>query len=413
MYSKDALVIVEAFTRQPDGEDVIIGRIETGVFLAVPSEAVEVLDYLAQGKTIGEVSELYQQKYGEIPDLDDFLGVLETKGIVRQSVPDDEAKGIAAKRIGAKAQGPRVRYHFSNLPHSVARRLFSRPILICCTATIILATGALIYDPSLAPKRGDLYFPDRRVLTWTILVAASYLTIFIHELGHLIAARALGVNSRMGISNRLWYLVAETDLTGLWAVPKRQRYLPMVAGALIDLLSASLLLLLLFARNKQWLMLPDLGVRVARGMMFFYLMRIVWQFFLFVRTDFYYVIASLFNCRNLLKDTEGYLRNQLAGIFKFIRPVDQSSIPLSERRIIRAYSILWIAGRIFAFFMLAIVTIPLAIMYLRNFANTFRSGYRTNPSDFLDALLLVAYFVIPLTVGLALWFGGIMRRERT
>ena len=63
----------------------------------------------------------------------------------------------------------------------------------------------------------------------------TYGGIFVHELAHLIAARAVGVNSRMGISHRLWYLVAETDLTGLWSVTRNQRYLPMLAGMIVDL----------------------------------------------------------------------------------------------------------------------------------------------------------------------------------
>jgi putative peptide zinc metalloprotease protein len=410
MYTRDTVIRVLPFTRQQDGQEVIIGRIETGVFLAVPSEALEVLDNLAQGKTIGEAADLYQQEHGEIADLDDFLRVLETKGIISpmlQSVNGDAAIATASH------QRPRVRYHFSNFPHRLAQCLFSRPVLAGCFTVIVLALAARVRDPSLLPRPRDLYFPDRRAVTWAILIVASYVTIFFHELGHLISARALGINSRIGISNRLWYLVAETDLTGLWAVPKRQRYLPMLAGVLIDTVSASLLTLLVFAREQEWVALSSLAVRLARGMMFTYVMRILWQFFLFVRTDFYYVIASLLNCKNLLKDTEGFLRNQLARIVPFIHLVDQSAIPETEGRIIRAYSIVWVAGRLFALTVLFLVTLPLAVLYIRNLRHTFSSGFRASPSDFVDALLLASYFIIPLTVGLVMWFGNLMRRGRT
>lgn len=410
MYTRDTVISVLPFTRQAEGEDVIIGRIETGVFLAVPPEALEVLDSLAEGKTIGEAADLYQEKHGETADLDDFLRVLETKGIIKPMVQGTDGDGAVAT---TSQQRPRVRYHFSSFPHRLAQRLFSRPVLAGCFAVIVLALAAAVRDPSLLPRPRDLYFPDRRAMTWAILITASYVTIFFHELGHLISARALGINSRIGISHRLWYLVAETDLTGLWAVPKRQRYLPMLAGVLIDIVSGSLLMLLLFAREQQWLVLPVLAVRLARGMMFTYVMRILWQFFLFVRTDFYYVIASLLNCRNLLKDTEGFLRNQLARIVPFIRPVDQSAIPESEGRVIRAYSVVWLAGRIFALSVLFVVTVPLAALYIRNLGNTFRSGFRASPSDFVDAFLLASYFLIPLTVGLVMWLGGLIRRGRT
>jgi hypothetical protein len=104
MYTRDTVISVQPFTRQVEGEDVIIGRVETGVFLAIPFEAVEVLDALAQGKTIGEVSDLYQQKYGEAPDLDDFLHELESKGIVGPRGQDESGAGATSK---ATVQLPR------------------------------------------------------------------------------------------------------------------------------------------------------------------------------------------------------------------------------------------------------------------------------------------------------------------
>lgn len=408
MYTRDTIISVQPFTRQADGEETIIGRVETGVFLAVPSEAIELLDELAQGRTIGEVSDGYEQRYGETPDLEDFIQILETKGIVKPVAPGDNGAATAS----ASPQVKRVRYHFSNFPHRLAQRIFNLPTVVVGCAVIALALAASIRNPSLLPGPRDLYFPDRRTLTWTILILASYATIFIHELGHLVAARAVGINSRLGISHRLWYLVAETDLTGLWSVPKRQRYLPLLAGSLIDTVSGSLLLLLMFAQGQGWLALPTLAVRVARGMMFTYMMRVLWQFFLFVRTDFYYVIASIFNCRNLLKDTEGFLRNQVARILPFVRPVDQSEIPERERRVIRFYSILWVVGRAFALTILFTVTLPLAVLYIRNLGLTFQRGFGTNPADFADALLLASYFLIPLTIGLVLWLQGMVGRAR-
>jgi putative peptide zinc metalloprotease protein len=408
MYTRNTVVAVRPFTRQREGEEVIIGSAETGVFLAVPPEAVELLEHLAQGKSVGEVSDLYQQSHGEAPDLDDFLSLLQSKGIVEPLVENNGGGSSPS----TSRQPARPRYHFSNFPQPLAQRLFSQPVLAGCLLLIALALGAIIRYPSLLPVPRDLYFPDHRALTWTILIAAMYATIFAHELGHLIAARAVGIKSRMGISHRLWYLVAETDLTGLWAVPKRQRFMPMLAGALIDAVSAALLVLLLFAHRQEWLVLPSLWLRLVRAMAFTYLMRIAWQFFLFVRTDLYYVIATLFNCRNLLTDTQVLLRNQMARVIPWIRPMDQSGIPASERRVIRAYAVLWVAGRIWALSVLLMITVPICLNYVRNLAGAFRTGYSANPSDFTDAVVLTTYFLVPLMAGLMLWIGGIVRRER-
>jgi hypothetical protein len=408
MYTRDTVVAVRPFLRQPDGEDVIIGNAENGVFLAVPLEVVELLDHLAQGKSVGEVSDLYQQKHGETPDMDDFLGLLETKGIVGPAGSGGDGTEVVVR----SEESARPRYHFSNFPQDVARRLFSLPVCGSCLAVIALALWLVARNPSLLPVPRDLYFPDHRALSLTLLVAASYVTIFLHELAHLIAARAAGVNSRMGISYRLWYLVAETDLTGLWAAPKGQRYMPMLAGMLLDAFSAALLMLVLFAGLKEWLVLPALSERLLRALAFTYLMRVLWQFFLFVRTDLYYVIAALFNCRNLLGDTSAWLRNQVSRVIPWVRPVDQSGIPPAERRFIRWYAVLWVAGRLWAVFTLFWVTVPVCASYLRDVVAAFRAGYTASPGNFADALIAASYFLVPTVAGIVLWIGATLHKER-
>jgi putative peptide zinc metalloprotease protein len=408
MYTRDSVVVVQPFSRQQEGDEVIIGRAETGVFLAVPAEAVELLEHLAEGKSVGEVSDFYEKKYGEVPDLDDLLSLMEAKGMV---APITESRG--GDVAGAKVQqATRRRYHFNNFPQSLARRLFSRTSLVLCCAVVVAALAATVRDPWLAPTPGDLYFPDHRALSWTIVIAATYAAIFVHELGHLIAARAVGISSRIGISHRLWYLVAETDLTGLWSVPKRQRYMPMLAGILIDVVSGASLVLLLFLYRQDWLPLAGFWVRMVRAVAFTCWLRIVWQFFLFVRTDLYYVIATLFNCRNLLADTEVFLRNVLAHRFPQIGAVSQSGIPAAERRMIRIYAVFWLAGRIWAVCVLLLVTLPVGLSYIRSLGSAFRTGYSANPADFADAVVLACYFLAPTIGGLALWIAGVARRER-
>ena len=75
-YPTNSLVSVYPFTRQTEGEEVVIGIPANDIFLVLPHDAVELLDYLAAGMTIGEAKSIYQIKYGEIPDLEDFLSGL-------------------------------------------------------------------------------------------------------------------------------------------------------------------------------------------------------------------------------------------------------------------------------------------------------------------------------------------------
>lgn len=409
-YTQETVFSVQPFTTQAEGEEIILGVPETAVFLAVPPVAVELLQGFAEGKSIRQVSALYQEKYGETPDMDDFLNLLEVKGIVK---PLANGQNPEATERPAPVQPRRVRYHFGNFPQSLAERIFSRPVLVSCFILMGLALAAMVRNPDLAPRSNDLFFSENRAISWVILTVIAYASILLHEMAHLVAARAVGVSSRIGISNRLWYLVAETDLTGLWGVPKDKRYLPLLAGLLLDAISAAVLVLLLFARNQGWLGFSLFTVRLVRAMVLSYWLRILWQFFLFVRTDVYFVIANFFNCRNLLKDAEACLRNLVSYFIPRIRRVDQSGIPASERRVIRAYAVIWVAGRAMAFGVLFAVTIPVTISYFKNLHGIFRAGYSASPYNFIDSFVLCFIVVTPLLIGFALWINSIVRRERT
>lgn len=71
-YPSDLRVDVPAFTRQPEGDGVIIGHPPRAAFILLPREAVEVLDDLASGLTVGEAQARHVSRYGEAPDMEDF-----------------------------------------------------------------------------------------------------------------------------------------------------------------------------------------------------------------------------------------------------------------------------------------------------------------------------------------------------
>src|ERR1700733_183264 len=152
MYTRDTVVALQPFTRQQEGEDVIIGNPAKGIFLAVPPDVVEILDQLAQGKNVGEVSDLYLQRTGETPDLPDLLSHLESKGFVEPRSGDPVSQEQARSAIRE------ITFHFSGLPQSFAKALFSYPVFLVEGILFILACYAIIRYPSLTPTPGDLVF---------------------------------------------------------------------------------------------------------------------------------------------------------------------------------------------------------------------------------------------------------------
>jgi len=406
-YSRESLVTVMPFTCQYEGDEAIIGRLETGTFLSVPRQAVDVLEFLAEGKTVGEAAESYRERYGELPDVGDFLVVLEAKGLVE---PND-GTSATGKTPGILVGRPKKRYHLAHFPQPLAARIFSSRVIYSCVALIAIATFLFITDGFVRPAFSDIYFSDHRTIIFLFLVFVSYGSVVIHEIAHLIAARSIGVNARIGFGNRLYDLVVETDLTGLWSVPKRQRYLPLMAGCLLDALVSALLIFMMFAQEKHLIALQPLTLHIWKAILLTYVTRVFWQWFLFVRTDYYYILATWLNCKNLLGDTEAFVKNQIARLIPQVSTVDQTSIPARERQILPYFSVIWVAGRILALYWLYKVTGPIILHYLHDLVHSLEVGYSVNPDVFWDSLMLVFLMGVPIIVGGVMWIRSIVARS--
>ncbi|MGD2114702.1 MAG: hypothetical protein PVG07_06610 [Acidobacteriota bacterium] len=404
-------VTVFPFTRLDEDGEVIIGRPETGTFLVLEPSAVEVLDWLADGSTIDEARHRYRELHGEPLNLQPFLKHLSAKGFVRLgrngAAPDGSEAPDSDSTEGA--DGVR-RFHLEAITPEAARTVFSTPALTGVGLLLAAAVLALIARPDLLPSWRALYFPDGLGRFGSALAVLSLLLVAVHELAHLVAARAVGVSCRFGFGTRLWVPVAETDMTGVWAVPRRKRYLPFLAGPLADATGAALCVLFLFAEAEGWLMAPSWAVRFAGALLLIYLLTILWQCYLFVRTDFYYVLANLLRCKNLMEDTRVFVGNLAARVLPWIRTRDQSHLPEHERRAVRWFSLAWLGGRCVAIAALVWIQLPLAWSYLvlLGGALTGSADTRQSPGTLFTAVLAVT----TLALGLTLWIRSLYRRRR-
>lgn len=412
----DRRVAVYPFTRQAKGDEVVIGRLDTRTFLALPPDAVEVLDDLADGKTIREASDLHRDRHGEVPDMESFLGVLGQKGFLRTLGDGEEMpEPSAAEWESTAGSGGRTaaKRHFTGISQSWARRLSGRGALITIFGIIALAALAVFLDPSVIPGRSALYFSRNQTVNVLIVMLWGYSTLFLHELAHLIAARALGLDASMGVSHRMYVLVAETDLTGLWSVPKTKRYLPLLAGTLLDLVSAAVFVLLTFAHHRGWIDLPAMVLHISRAIIVTYFLRILWQCFFFLRTDYYYLIVTAFDCANLMRNTEDYLRRLCARWLPFYSTRRELSVSPAELRVVRAYAPLWVLGRLAALASLAFVALPVMWRYTVSLGSTLARGYGADPGAFIDAMLLLVLAAVPFFAGLVMWIQSLLRVRRT
>jgi len=398
-FPADVYVAVRPLACRREGQHITIGDLDRGVFLTIPAEGMDLLDALSAGKTVGQAVRLYEEAHGETPDAEDFLGALADHGFVAPCDEQDLPAGPV--ETPAPASG--------RISASLARRLFGTPVLWSCATAVAVGVVLVALDPGVIPGPTVLVFHRHFATLSTALLAFGLVTVMVHELGHFLAARASDVCARIGVGHRLWIVVAETDMSGIWVVSKRRRYVALLAGPLIDAASAAAVLGVLWADRGGWLRMSPTLLQFTGAVLWTYLLRLLWQCYVFVRTDFYYVLATALDCKRLLADTEDLLRNRWARLRGCEEPVDQSGIPQREMRAIRAYSVVWLAGRAVALASLMLITVPVLEGYATQVAgavNGAHSGF-----DTADLVFLAVFGFGLQGAGLVLWIRSLYQNR--
>jgi len=197
----------------------------------------------------------------------------------------------------------------------------------------------LVVDPTLRPDYHDgvpFSIPLASLLTITVVSAVRTV---IHEMAHKLAAAQFGVYGRISFGRRLFFIVAQTDVTGLWALPRRKRAVPLIAGILIDAAIAAILVIL------QLFLGHDPILRVA---VFLNLGGIVAQTAVYMRTDLYALFLALTNSKNLWELKGAVFRT----LVRRANPHDEDLIGEATPQQLfwaRAYLLLYIPGVTIAF----------------------------------------------------------------
>lgn len=404
-YPADSLVTVRPFAQRPDGDMVVIGDLDRQVFLTIPAEGLDILRHLADGATVGETVARYQDKYHETPDIEDFLTVMTEEGFVAPG-----GAGPDAVPETAAPSGVRWSSHLEWLSYAACRRLVGIPVLVTAGVLILGALALIILDPGVMPAATVLVFRDDFAISMTLTVAVMLAGIMVHEFAHVVAARAAGIPARIGIGHRLYILVIETDMSGIWLASRRDRYVAFLSGPIIDAVCAAGFIGVLYTARHGGLDMSPYAIQLTSAFLWTYLSRLLWQCFFFLRTDFYYVFTTATGARDLKADTENFLRDLRARVLRIGSRVDQSGIPRREMRAVRAYSGFFLLGNVITIAALIFVTLPILYGYGVEIVR-FVTG---QPSGF-SSIDFITLFVLAVVIdggGLFLWLRTLYRGAR-
>jgi len=325
----ESRVRLHRLTARPDKDGWVIGRIETGDFVAVPDAAHRVIALLGEGKSIDETAGTLQAETGTRFDVTGFVAAFDELGFVE--AVDDERRPA----------GDLVRPSWPWLRPRHVRWLLHPALPYAVGAAAVAAVVIMVLQPALAPSYRALVWNRYPGLVLAVNVAIGWTIVLLHESAHLATARAAGVPGRMTLSTRLQFLTAQTDVSGVWSAPRRIRFTVYLAGMAVQVCCAGICLLVLAVTGAHGLTRELLSDVVTLSVLSLPL-----QFLVFMRTDVYFVLQDLSGCADLYADGSRYLRylgRRARGAARQ-EPDPSRSYPRAQRWAVRAYSVALLLG---------------------------------------------------------------------
>lgn len=384
----------------PERDDVMVGRPDIDSYAVFPPDGVALLQRLAGGSAPVEAAAWYEASYGQPIDIEDFLATLHDLGFVR------EAGGPPAEDQPSAAH---VRFQ------RLGRAAFSLMAALCYAGLALSCAYLIVIRPELRPRPQNVFFTSSLILVQVAVFVGQIGGIAWHETFHVLAGRRLGIPSRIRVGRRLYFVVVETSLDGLLSVTRGRRYLPFLAGMLADVILFSGLTLAAAATATRGGPLAWPG-RLFLALAYLTLLRLAWQFYLFLRTDLYYVFATLLGCSDLHDASRAYLRNRLWALAgRPERMVDEDAWSARDRSMARWYAPLAIFGALALTMVTAVGVLPIVGQCLVRVVHGLATSRGATPR-FWDAVVFVAFtgFQVGLLIAVSFipWIRGRRRPAR-
>ncbi|MCM3639317.1 peptidase [Sporosarcina luteola] len=352
---------------QKDKKNYIVEEPVSGDFFEMPTICIDAIERINEGQTLGEIEDELREKYpNETVDMIEFGGQLIELGLVQE---------VDGEKTPRKKES-KVSSGFTWIPSSVGRFFFNGITNKIYVILLLINISLIVWNPGLFPHYKDIFIFDSMMFNIITYMLISLLLIIFHEFGHVLAIRSYDLPATLGIGNRLIFVVFETDLTAAWKLAPRQRNVLYFAGMSFEqvvVLIALTLQLLMPEANS--IILGFLGIVVLD-----IFIKTLYQCCFYMKTDVYYFVENSTGCYNLMESGKQYLSRWLP----FLRSDSDAETFDGEQRIVRLYSLFYIAGILLTLSLLVFYFLPQAYFaYSHVFSNLLSSK---TPSAFWDAI---------------------------
>lgn len=371
-------------TFHEDRGEVVVGRTDIDSYGVFPPDGAALVRELQAGSAPARAAAWYAETYREAVDIEQFVATLRELRLVC----DDDVES-------ATSPVSEVRWQ------RLGRALFSAPAWALYAALLMATIAVCVADGRMLPTAGNVFFTDYLLVVELAVIGGQLVLTAIHEAFHVLAGRRLGIRSSVSLSRRFYFVVLETNLDGLAVVARAQRYLPILAGLLADLLAVCGLTVTAYLTRGSAGEITIVG-GYCLALAFTTLPRMAWQLYLFMRTDVYVLISTLTGCNDLDGCARGVLANRLNTLLgRHDRLRDESAWHPTDRRVARWYAPLIVAGYAAMSVLGLLVLLPLTWRFLGGAIERVAGGAAAT-GRFWDSALLLTLTVSQLAIALAL-----------
>ncbi len=355
-------------------------------YIEIGAEGWEALKLLRQGMTIAQAEKALAKKFGKC-DVLSFSRTLASNGFV---------ESVGGKKVPAPKPGMiELTPASSALVKILSQLLFSRVAYLAYAIMLVLAAVIVRSNPGYVLGHGDFIFTDSLALFLPLSFAITWLLVLLHEFSHYIAGVSLGANPKFGLTHRLFYTVAVTELDSLYEIEPRFRDRAYLAGIVADLLVISWAIIVIDANPLNMFAAGSTLFRLLHFVVLVEVLGLVWQFLFFLRTDLYYYFENMLGIENL--HPQGM--SLLGGLWNSLRalslPHERWFRSVLSHKSVAFYAITFVFGvalntAVFMLFEFPI-TIELAARALSGLASGLSSGDFALLAD-SSAFLLISGF---------------------
>ncbi|MGP4041020.1 PqqD family protein [Gracilibacillus sp. D59] len=372
-------VILQSLKVRKDKKHYIVEKNETGEFFEMPEICIEAIESINNNESLAIIEKKLTDKYKEEEvDLLDFLQQLIDLGLVKEV----DGKEIIAHTKDQSTKG------FTSISPTFAALLFNRLTIPLFIIFIIANVGIFSFYTDFLPAYTDLFIFDSMVLNILTYMLLSLILIILHEFGHILAIRSFDLPANVQIGNRLFLVVAETDLTAAWKLPSKQRNRLFLGGMFIDqLILITILIVKMTVSIDHYLINGILSLVVLD-----IFIKTIYQCCFYMKTDLYYLVENITGCYNLMENGKNYMANWVP----FLHKDDTTTTFEGEEKVVKLYGVFSFVGVLLTMSLFVVYFIP-QMVYLMTNTLPHLMNPLGNPF-FWDALVIVAQFILMISL---------------